>query len=109
MIVEERENMMNAKRPEPLYAAKTRPICPVCGAPSYSRAGIHPQCAQEKADEQRMQEVKAKRKAAPPQKKVVSPEAVKSWHKRCPKCRTEVHIRRSSCDCGFQFGKRQSN
>ncbi len=98
---------MNAKRPEPLYETKTRPKCPVCGQPTYSRAGIHPQCAQDRADERRMEEVKAKRKAAPPAVKVVSPEAVKSWHKRCPKCRSEVHIRRSHCECGFEFVKRQ--
>lgn len=98
---------MNAKRPAPLYEIKPRPKCPVCGHPSYSRAGIHPQCAQERADEQRMAIIKAKRKAEPPQKKEVSPDAVKSWHKRCPKCRIEVHIRRSECECGFHFVKRQ--
>lgn len=98
---------MNPKRPAPLYQAKPRPTCPVCGATTYSKAGIHPQCAQERADENRMREIKAKRKANPPQPTIVSPEAVKSWHRRCPKCRTEVHIRRPDCDCGYQFVKRQ--
>jgi hypothetical protein len=99
---------MNAKRPGPLFAAPSRPVCPVCGAPSYSRAGIHPQCAQDRADEKRMQEVKAKQKSKKPQQKIVSPEAVTSWHKRCPKCRMEVHIRRSACDCGHRFVKSKS-
>jgi hypothetical protein len=97
---------MNAKRPEPLYEAKSRPKCPVCGHTTYSRAGIHPQCAQDRADEQRMQAVKAKRNAAPTVEKVLSEESVKSWHKRCPKCKTDVHIRRTHCECGFQFVKR---
>lgn len=100
---------MNAKRPTPLYESKQRPTCPVCGQATYSRAGIHPQCAQNRADERRMEEVKAKRKAATPQKPTVAPDEIKSWHKRCPKCRTEVHMRRSSCDCGFRFVKRQTD
>jgi hypothetical protein len=100
---------MNAKRPEPLYEAKQRPKCPVCGQTTYSRAGIHPQCAQDRADERRMEVVKAKRKAAAPAKVAVTPDEVKSWHKRCPKCRAEVHMRRSTCDCGFQFVKRKTN
>lgn len=98
---------MNAKRPEPLYEAKSRPVCPVCGTATYSRAGIHPQCAQDRADERRMEKIKANRKANPPKQKPASPDAVKSWHRRCPKCRAEVHIRRSDCDCGHQFVKRQ--
>lgn len=98
---------MHAKRPLPLYEAKPRPLCPVCGQATYSRAGIHPQCAQERADKERMEVVKAKRNANAPQAKVAAPAEVKSWHKRCPKCRIEVHVRRSDCDCGFHFIKRQ--
>lgn len=100
---------MHAKRPIPLYASKPRPLCPVCGQPTYSRAGIHPQCAQERADKERMEEVKAKKNAETQPAKVVSPEEVKSWHKRCPKCRAEVHVRSSSCDCGYHFPKRQTH
>jgi hypothetical protein len=98
---------MNAKRPAPLHEVRPRPNCPICGHPSYSRAGIHPQCAQKQADDQRMQVIKAKQKAGSTQKKAVSPAEIKSWHKRCPKCRIEVHVRRSDCDCGFHFIKRQ--
>ncbi len=29
----------------PPRASSTRPRCPVCNEPVYSRAGIHPQCA----------------------------------------------------------------
>lgn len=99
---------MHAKRPLPLFEAQPRPKCPVCGHPTYSRAGIHPQCAQKRADDQRMEAIKAERKAGPDEKKAVSPDEIKSWHKRCPKCRAEVHIRRSECDCGFHFIKRRA-
>jgi hypothetical protein len=98
---------MHAKRPLPLYLVKPRPLCPVCGQTTYSRGGIHPQCAQERADKERMDQVKAKRNSETSPKKTVSHEEVKSWHKRCPKCRAEVHIRCASCDCGHHFPKRQ--
>lgn len=94
---------MNARKPAPLYDHKPRPVCPVCGHTTYSRAGIHPQCSRQAADEQRMTRIKAKREAAPAQRRASSSEAVKPWHKRCPKCHTDVHIRRSNCDCGFRF------
>lgn len=97
---------MDARKPAPLYGTDPRPQCPVCGHTSYSRVGIHPQCSRQQADEKRMAGVKAKRKHAPTKTKAASPEAVKPWHKRCPKCRAEVHIRRSHCDCGFCFVKR---
>lgn len=100
---------MHSKRPIPLYVAKPRPLCPVCGQPSYSRAGVHPQCAQDRADKVRMEQVKAKRDSEASTNKTVSPEEVKSWHKRCPKCRAEVHIRCASCECGFHFPKRQTS
>jgi len=95
---------MNAKRPEPLFGPKSQPVCPVCGHPSYSRIGIHPQCSRQKADAQRMAVVKAERKLARPTKtQAPTSDAVKAWHKRCPKCQTEIHVRRSQCDCGFAF------
>lgn len=98
---------MNAKRPLPLLDIKPRPKCPVCGHASYSRAGIHPQCSRQLADQKRMERVKARRKAAPPKAKPPTSNALKAWHKRCPKCRAEVHIRRAHCECGFRFGTRR--
>ena len=97
---------MHAKRPLPLFESKPRPLCPVCGQATYSRAGIHPQCAQDRADRERMEIVKSKRNANP--QEAASTGEIKSWHKRCPKCRAEVHMRCASCDCGFQFPKRQT-
>jgi hypothetical protein len=33
------------RKPTPLFTAQKRLACPVCGAPTYSLSGIHPQCA----------------------------------------------------------------
>jgi hypothetical protein len=33
------------KKPEPIYFPVVRKCCPVCGKPSYSLSGEHPQCA----------------------------------------------------------------
>ena len=44
--------MTNAnKKPGPLYPSTARTPCPVCGQPSYSHEGIHPQCAMHVADQ----------------------------------------------------------
>jgi hypothetical protein len=32
------------KKPGPLLKIAVRAKCPVCGAASYSRGGVHPQC-----------------------------------------------------------------
>ena len=46
---------MDHKKPEPLSPLPLgRKYCPVCGDVSYSREGIHPQCAQAQADAQRL-------------------------------------------------------
>jgi hypothetical protein len=45
---------MSEKKPEPiLYTAPSRKPCPVCGKASYSRNGVHPQCAVQQADRPR--------------------------------------------------------
>ena len=96
---------MEHKRPIPLMerAQKRRSACPVCNQPSYSRGGIHPQCAAQRADASRMARVKAAKKTA--EAAVVTPNtlALAPWHKRCPKCDGQVHIRKASCDCGHRF------
>ncbi len=38
-----------------------------------------------------------------PKAKVSNPLALSPWHKRCPRCRAELHIRKSTCDCGHKF------
>ena len=90
------------QKPRPLFAATPRALCPVCGETVYSRAGIHPQCAQHKADEQRTALIK-KIAAKRPAQQQPSSLTVKAWHKRCPKCQGEVHIRQRACTCGYQF------
>lgn len=32
------------RKPAPLLAQVVRPHCPVCGKPTYSSSGTHPQC-----------------------------------------------------------------
>jgi hypothetical protein len=87
--------------PMPLVAA--RPICPVCGSTSYSRRGIHPQCAQLQADGRRMSKLKSVKRNSESKSKASNPLALRPWHKRCPKCRAELHIRKTTCDCGHRF------
>jgi hypothetical protein len=54
------------KTPLPLLLvdAPPRRLCPVCGVVSYSREGIHPQCAERRADAPRMERVMADMKVA---------------------------------------------
>jgi len=91
---------MNQRKPAPLDPPPARKSCPVCGEVSYSRAGIHPQCAQELADSRRQARQKTAKK---PKKKVPKKSGTKAWHKPCPKCGTQVHIRKSVCECGYAF------
>lgn len=49
---------------KPLNPEPPRNICPVCGEPSYSREGIHPQCSAAQADANRVREAKKARKDA---------------------------------------------
>lgn len=53
---------MSEKKPVPMSAVPQRPRCPVCGMPTYSRSGTHPQCMQ--ASNDRL--VRAAAKAPPP-------------------------------------------
>jgi hypothetical protein len=34
---------MNVSKPK--IITPVRPLCPICGQPSYSRGGVHPQCS----------------------------------------------------------------
>jgi hypothetical protein len=59
---------MSEKKPEPIFVSPKIKICPVCGKQSYSREGIHPQCATIQADAPRKEQLAAKRKAEADQK-----------------------------------------
>jgi len=52
---------MNHRKPTPLVLQPNRKVCPVCGQPSYSRNGIHPQCAIEQADAPRKKQLVAEK------------------------------------------------
>ena len=78
-------------------------LCPICGKASYSRGGIHPQCAMQQADEPRTLKLREARKA---EVKAAGKARPRSWKKRCPKCGTSLHVRREQCECGHKFGGR---
>ena len=95
---------MNHKKPTPVIRDPARKVCPVCGKPSYSRDGIHPQCAVFQADKPRRDQLKAERNEEKVRiKALVVPNVPLNWHKACPKCGVEVHVRRKACDCGYVF------
>jgi hypothetical protein len=99
--------MHHHKKPVPLLLvdAPPRRLCPVCGAVSYSREGIHPQCAERRADAPRMERVKADKQADDRKKELTNSPDVSHWQKRCPQCRTRLHRRIITCACGYQFSK----
>jgi hypothetical protein len=53
---------MSEKKTTPLTSPVSGNICPVCNKRSYSRGGIHPQCAVLRADAPRTEKIKAERK-----------------------------------------------
>jgi endogenous inhibitor of DNA gyrase (YacG/DUF329 family) len=93
------------KKPVPLSPApgKSRRRCPVCGTVSYSRYGIHPQCAQRQAEAPRLEQLRAERKAAQLAQATAGPPAGHAWQKRCPQCQAQVANRKSICGCGYTF------
>ena len=79
--------------------------CPVCGIVSYSRGGIHPQCASQQADAPRVERLKAAKKVEKVKVKTPKPRALGNWQKRCPKCGVAAHVRTLTCGCGHSFSK----
>jgi len=82
-------------------------LCPVCGAVSYSRGGIHPQCAQQQADAPRMKRVRAAAKIAERKGKAADSSTFSYWHKRCPQCQAQLHLRKMMCVCGYRFDEKR--
>jgi hypothetical protein len=91
---------MNHEKPKLVIQERGRKTCPVCGKSSYSRDGIHPQCAIQQSDAPRQLQLQAEKRQALLSKK---PPRQKSWNRKCPHCHVEVHIRRKVCDCGYKF------
>lgn len=54
---------MSEKKPTPIIVEPNSAICPVCTKRSYSRGGIHPQCAMIQADVPRKLRLSAEKKA----------------------------------------------
>jgi hypothetical protein len=88
---------MNSQKPEPIFTVPAPRLCPICKKPSYSAEGIHPQCAVVQADAPRQARLAAEKKALPKVKKKPR------WEQTCPKCKTQVHVRRKVCECGYEF------
>jgi endogenous inhibitor of DNA gyrase (YacG/DUF329 family) len=97
---------MCAKQSTAVLRASGPKVCPICGKPSYSSGGVHPQCSQRQADEKIGERLKAARKAdADAGKTKPKPAAGKIWQKSCPECHAQVHVRQARCACGFTFAQ----
>ena len=96
---------MSEKKPVPTVAHQNGKICPVCGRPSYSRDGIHPQCAVQQADEPREQKLRQAKALEAERKSQARKHRPIVWNKKkCPKCGAMVHVRKTVCDCGYVMG-----
>ena len=103
LAINEPRKIMSHRKPTPIFGKHNTKICPVCGKPSYSAGGIHPQCAEKQANAPREQQLKAKKKTEA-KKKPVAKKLPQTWNqKKCPECGVEVHVRKKKCDCGFNF------
>jgi hypothetical protein len=94
--------LMQHKKPIPLVARSRRPACPVCGQTSYSREGIHPQCAVKQADDKRLERIRERNRTESDSDTQPSV-ATGTWQKICPECKASLHVRRKACDCGHEF------
>ncbi len=93
---------MSIIKPEAILPQPVANLCPICGKASYSRGGIHPQCAIQQADEPRMVRLRAEKKAVVAVPKITP----RAYMKKCPECDAESHVRRAICECGFKFSVR---
>lgn len=94
--------LVSILKPVPIVPQTVKKLCPICGKSSYSRDGIHPQCALQRADEPRNVKNRAAKKK---EVKVQTPQQ-RLWSKKCPGCGIQVHVRLLECSCGHQFGER---
>jgi hypothetical protein len=85
---------MSEKKPV-MQITGARGDCPVCGKPSYSATGMHPQCGVARADALTLDDRKAAAMAGKAKRK--------SRSKICPKCKHEIPARRTFCGCGYSY------
>ena len=96
---------MSEKKPTPTIVEPGSHECPVCGKRSYSRTGVHPQCAMVQADAPRKLRLAAEKAAKAKKEKSAPPKVtINSWQKTCPKCKARVAAQRQTCECGHSFG-----
>lgn len=96
------------QKPVPENPKAKQKLCPVCGEPSYSAAGIHPQCATVQADEPRKERLKAEKKAEA-EKKSHQFSQKPSWSKKCPSCGADIHVKKRFCICGADLTQEFDN
>jgi len=89
---------MSSRKPPPLIPRRRHEPCPVCGEISYSHTGVHPQCSVRQADAKRLERLKRERKAKTPPAVAISP-----WQRLCPKCKAVQHVRKKTCECGYNL------
>lgn len=93
---------MNYSKPKP--PTQLMPNCPVCGKVTYSRGGIHPQCASERQDKIVTAARQATQDKSSGSATLAQPR--KQWTKPCPRCKRQLPARRAACECGFSFLKK---
>mgnify|MGYP002836257161 FL=1 len=94
---------MSENKPTPELGDRDRKRCPVCGEPSYSTAGVHPQCSVKQADAERSQKLKESRLAGEANQAESKSTGPSRWQKVCPNCRAFLHVRKKHCECGHPF------
>jgi hypothetical protein len=78
-----------------------RRACPVCGHPSYSSAGVHPQCVQLRSEPTRLKRASSLSKR---DLKEPTTQPSSTWYRPCPACGKVVHVRLKTCGCGQLLG-----
>jgi hypothetical protein len=73
---------MSIIKPVPIVPELRKNICPICGKASYSRGGIHPQCAVAQADEPRSVRIRLARKKKAEADKARQQKALAKVHAR---------------------------
>jgi ribosomal protein S27AE len=96
---------MSTIKPVVFTPQPARALCPICGKATYSRGGIHPQCAMQQADAPRVVQIRAAKLA---EAKIDKPKPMAAKKKKCPECDAQLDSRQQACACGFEFNTGRS-
>ena len=88
---------MSILKPVTVIPGPDRIFCPICGKATYSRGGIHPQCAMEQADQPRVTRLRNARRT---EAKTEKPKP-HVYKKKCPECNTSSDLRRVGAIADF--------